>query len=228
MLVGSLVIQGIKPEGVEELPPQLRFWTFLIGTVFFQGAAFVIVHVMVRRCGTTWADAFGWRRKGLGRGILMACVVVILVLPIAWYVSQLSAQWMESVDMEVVPQGPVETLREANSAWEKFYFGFVAILLAPVVEELLFRGMMYPALKQVGFPRFALLFTSFFFALIHLNLMTFLPLFLFAMVLVWLYEQTDNLIVPIVAHSLFNAVNFVFLLNQQWVEQWMKRFVDWL
>jgi membrane protease YdiL (CAAX protease family) len=36
-------------------------------------------------------------------------------------------------------------------------------------------------------------------------------LFLLALVLTWLYEKTDNLLVPIVAHAFFNAVNLILL-----------------
>jgi membrane protease YdiL (CAAX protease family) len=36
-------------------------------------------------------------------------------------------------------------------------------------------------------------------------------LFLLALVLTWLYEKTDSLLVPITAHAFFNAVNLVLL-----------------
>ena len=49
-------------------------------------------------------------------------------------------------------------------------------LLAPVAEELLFRGILYPAIKQAGFPRLALWGTSLLFAAMHMNLVTFVPL----------------------------------------------------
>jgi len=38
--------------------------------------------------------------------------------------------------------------------------------------------------------------------------MIFLPLFALAMLLTLLYERTNNLLAPITAHSLFNALNF--------------------
>jgi len=57
--------------------------------------------------------------------------------------------------------------------------------------------------------------TSLIFAATHANLMTFIPLVLLSLALIWLYEQTDNLLAPILAHSLFNAVNFFFLVAGQ-------------
>jgi membrane protease YdiL (CAAX protease family) len=84
-------------------------------------------------------------------------------------------------------------------------------VLAPVAEEFIFRGMLYPFVKQLGWPRLAWIGVSFAFALIHDDAATFVPLFVLALALTWLYEKTDNLLAPIAAHSLFNAANLVIL-----------------
>jgi membrane protease YdiL (CAAX protease family) len=80
-----------------------------------------------------------------------------------------------------------------------------------VVEEIFFRGMLYPAIKQAGFPRLAIWGVSLLFALVHFNLVSFIPLFVLAILLTALYEYTDNLLAPISAHALFNALNFAML-----------------
>jgi uncharacterized protein len=85
-------------------------------------------------------------------------------------------------------------------------------VFAPLVEEALFRGILYPAIKQSGWPRLALWGSSTLFALVHFNMVTFLPLLVFALVLVYLYETFQNLLVPIVTHAVFNAVNFLTII----------------
>jgi hypothetical protein len=67
-----------------------------------------------------------------------------------------------------------------------------AVVIAPVAEEFIFRGMLYPFVKQLGWPRLAWFGVSFLFALIHLDAAAFVPLFLLALALTWLYEKTDN------------------------------------
>ena len=57
--------------------------------------------------------------------------------------------------------------------------------------------------------------TSLLFAAVHMNLVTFVPLATLAVVLTMLYERTDNLLAPITAHVLFNALNFATLLVLQ-------------
>jgi hypothetical protein len=56
------------------------------------------------------------------------------------------------------------------------------------------------------------------FAAVHFNMVSFLPLLVFALVLVYLYETFQNLLAPIVAHSLFNAANFLMLIFQDQIE----------
>ena len=96
----------------------------------------------------------------------------------------------------------------------------VAIVIAPPAEEALFRGLIYPAVKRAGFPRLAWWGSAVLFAAVHWNLPSFLPLILLALVLTWLYEKTDNLLAPIAAHGLFNALNFVALqvYDQVWAQ----------
>ncbi len=106
-------------------------------------------------------------------------------------------------------------LTDATSPWLRVYLGFFTVVLAPVAEEFIFRGMLYPLVKQLGWPRLALVGTSFAFAAIHLDAAIFAPLFVLALALTWLYEFTDNLLAPIVAHSLFNAANLAILLLQK-------------
>ena len=90
----------------------------------------------------------------------------------------------------------------------------MAVVVAPVVEEILFRGILYPAIKQIGYPRIAAIGTAILFALFHVNLLTFASLTAVALGLIALYEFTDNLLAPIVAHAVFNASNLTMLFWQ--------------
>ena len=113
--------------------------------------------------------------------------------------------------MEPEEQLPIRVLRASLSLGGRIALGAAAILLAPVAEEILFRGILYPAIKQAGYPRLALWGAALLFAAVHANLVTFVPLTVLALVLTALYERTNNLLAPIVAHALFNALNFVTL-----------------
>jgi membrane protease YdiL (CAAX protease family) len=139
----------------------------------------------------------------------------MLFLPAAWGLQTLSDYAMHLAHMKPQEQVAVQELQEPSlNVAEKVVMGVIAIVFAPIVEEALFRGLLYPAIKQLGHPRLALWVSSALFAAVHFNMVTFVPLMAFALVLVYLYETFQNLLAPIVAHSLFNAANY-FLLNYQ-------------
>lgn len=86
---------------------------------------------------------------------------------------------------------------------------FLAIIVAPVVEEFVFRGVIYRYLKGRSSARIALIVSSVLFSLIHANLAVFLPLFLLGMLLCRAYEKTQNILVPIAMHACFNTTTII-------------------
>ena len=88
----------------------------------------------------------------------------------------------------------------------------LAVFLAPLSEEMIFRGILYPTLKQAGYPGTALWVTSLLFGAIHMNWIAFVPLTLFSLLLIWIYEKTGSLWASITAHSLFNFTSFAVLM----------------
>jgi hypothetical protein len=130
---------------------------------------------------------------------------------VALGLQQVSAVVLTKLGWPPEDQMAVTLLANTKSWWMRIYLGVFAVALAPVAEEFIFRGMLYPFVKQLGWPRLAWIGVSFAFALIHDDAATFVPLFVLALALTWLYERTDNLLAPITAHSLFNAANLVIL-----------------
>jgi membrane protease YdiL (CAAX protease family) len=110
--------------------------------------------------------------------------------------------------VEPEPQSTVMALQSSISLPWIVIFGVVSIILAPIMEEILFRGILYPMVRQLGYPKLALWGTSILFAASHANLQAFVPLTVLALGLTWLYERTNYLIAPILAHSTFNAINY--------------------
>jgi membrane protease YdiL (CAAX protease family) len=80
-----------------------------------------------------------------------------------------------------------------------------AALLAPVVEELYFRGHLLDAFTQRLGPVWAASITTIVFAAIH-GIPAFLPAYLvFALLLLGLRRRTGRLVAPILAHMVNNA-----------------------
>ena len=85
----------------------------------------------------------------------------------------------------------------------------MAVIIAPIVEEVVFRGYIYPICKRHTGRIMATFVTSLFFAAIHFNIPALLPLFIFAIFLTIAYEVTGSIWVPISIHACFNAITLI-------------------
>ena len=153
-------------------------------------------------------------RNRLGRALLVGALAAGVLCPLTREIDKalvLVLQRLPGLGVQPEVQQAVKVIQQAVSWPSRLALGVMALALAPVGEELLFRGILYAAIKQAGFPRLALWGTAILFAAIHINLVLFVPLLVLGLALTALYEWSDNLLAPIAAHSVFNALNLALL-----------------
>lgn len=199
------------------------FFAFAAGTIFLHGGTLVMAGQLLRWDGVGWRQFLGFGHPRWLRHVFFGLAVGLAAVPLLLVLNKLSFLGLKALGAEPEQQITVQLLQDMAGWLRRACFGFSAIVLAPIAEEIIFRGVLYPALRQRGHPQVALIVSSLLFAVIHSNAMTFLPLFLFAMLLVWLVERTDGLIASIAAHAVFNSVNFVLLINEEKLTQILER-----
>lgn len=207
--IGSLLTLLVRGATDANAAPSVG--RILTGALVLQIGVIALAWRFLHEHQVGWATGFGWHRapeKAIGWGVL----AIGLFLPIAWGLQTASIFLMEKLGLDPSLQLALQALKSSGSAGELTALAVMTILVAPIAEETLFRGILYPTIKQHGFPRAALWSTSALFAIIHFNVAIFVPLLLLALLLVWLYEKTDNLLAPIAAHAAFNAVNFALFI----------------
>ena len=109
-----------------------------------------------------------------------------------------------------------------------FKNGFLIILttviVAPIIEEMVFRGYLQKALEDSwGDITKAILVTSLFFALVHLNLYWIVQIYILGMLLGYLSWRTNSILPGIILHGLNNG--FAVALNN--VENVFSRYYNW-
>ncbi|MFM8001726.1 MAG: lysostaphin resistance A-like protein [Actinomycetota bacterium] len=82
---------------------------------------------------------------------------------------------------------------------------------APLVEELVYRGLIQSGLNDRFGEKVSLLIASIWFAGVHLQLVELPGLFAFALVLGYCFYRTKRLGLSIVAHVAFNATGILFI-----------------
>ncbi len=167
----------------------------------------------------------GWRRFGLtaasrARDLARGAVTLLFALPVVYSLTILGAAVAILLGGTVEPIGHT-TLRQLAGDVEPATAALVlvsVVAVAPLVEELIFRGLLQTALVETlgwtsRWP--ALMIAAAVFATVHLSAVPWygLPaLFAFGVVLGWSYERTGSLWPAILAHAGFNALNVALVI----------------
>jgi membrane protease YdiL (CAAX protease family) len=85
-------------------------------------------------------------------------------------------------------------------------FALVAVVMAPVFEEIVFRGFLFRGLANSFGWVWGALISAGIFGAAHLQLDVFLPLAALGFALAWAYHRTGSLWTNITMHALFNAI----------------------
>lgn len=205
---GNVAAGLLRQAGVSGFKHEDGAGSVLVATLSFHGAALVLGTLFLKLNDTGWREVLGGNWK---RSLALALAALAAAAPVMFGLKFISEIALQKIGWPVVDQRAVELIIGAKSPWLRAYLFFFAIALAPLAEEFVFRGVLFSAAKKSGWPKLGWLGASFFFALIHFNAPTFLPLFVFALALTWLYEKTEGLLAPVIAHSLFNAANLALL-----------------
>ncbi len=108
---------------------------------------------------------------------------------------------------EIVPLDETE-LKNIISQIGQNDFGFIllALLIGPILEEYLFRGILLRSLLTKYSKIFSVVFTAFLFSLLHLTMGLPIVTFLFSIVAGWLFIKTRSIILCIILHSINNGL----------------------
>lgn len=117
-----------------------------------------------------------------------------------------------ALGLPLKPQPALVKFLEARELGQMLPFLTYALLIAPVWEEVFFRGTLFPWLAgRMPVPQ-AQWLSALAFGAVHLHGPTLLPLTVFGALLAGIYRSSGSLIPSILVHSLFNANTCALLL----------------
>jgi uncharacterized protein len=87
---------------------------------------------------------------------------------------------------------------------------WLLVIIAPITEELLFRGIMLRGLLSRYRPINAVIITALLFALVHLNPWQFFSALFLGLVLGWFYVRSGSVTICIVGHAVYNSMSVIF------------------
>lgn len=136
----------------------------------------------------------------------------LLAMPLVTIVSLV---WQALLDLAGIPAEKQDLIRMFVEAKSPVWLAAMMILAcigAPFMEELVFRAGLF-RYARTRLPRWAaLLVPACFFAALHQNLASFVPLIALGILFSLAYERTGRIGTSIVAHALFNLNSVVLIL----------------
>lgn len=182
------------------------FWS--VGLGFLEGAALLggVFLFGLRQRWSAWREVFGARLSRPWN--LIAQISGVLAI----FASSLAAGAIQAA-LRRTPYNPqLDFLAPGGFSWPAL-FGMLATggLIAPLAEEVFFRGLIHRWLRQR--MRFwpAATLSALLFGVVHVEISVAGAAFLLGLLLAWLYERSGSLWAPITVHIINNAVKIIFL-----------------
>ena len=146
---------------------------------------------------------FNWSTLGIGCGLLIGSYAVILVHNAILVMLGIETQGQEITQLFGALKSPV-------------WFFIVGAILAPLVEEIFFRGFLFQGFRaRYGWVP-GLLLSSAIFGLAHLDPVALIPTFILGCLLAYLYQRSNSVWPGVIMHMLVNSLGLcsVYFMTQ--------------
>ena len=152
----------------------------------------------------------GWKSLGFTKDRLGVCLGIGFVGGLGMFMvnvalSAVVTQIARGLGYNVDQVSQVSGLGEAPG-WQIVLIVLAVVFVAPVVAEILFRGIFYAGLRKRLGVCGAVVVSGLLFGFLHFQLLGFVPLAAIGVILALLYEQQGSLATPIVAHVMNNGI----------------------
>lgn len=215
-LAGQLLLRLTLGPLILRQPEAETFELVAYGSMFHLGAilTWLLARAYLRRRHAATGlpgpsrPRVSWLRSGRAAVFtLVAAMPLITVADLGW------ERLLKLAGLPVARQELVDLFLDAKSPALLGLMIVLALFVAPISEEIVFRAGLFRFLRART-PRWvALVASAGLFALVHANWVSFLPLFVLGVVFAESYERTGSIAVPILAHALFNLNSLLLVLG---------------
>ena len=169
----------------------------------------LILCYVSRRTDRTWTDTLPLAIRDIDYNWRVWLSVGLSIVGLAIALSELSKAVIYVIPMPEVVQDLFHKFVGKKTSYLSALF--VAVVVAPLVEEGLCRGIILRGLLANGTRNRAIIWSAILFGLMHLNPWQFAPAFILGIVFAWWVIQTGSLWPAILGHALNNFLFVTFM-----------------
>ncbi|MBC1492439.1 CPBP family intramembrane metalloprotease [Listeria booriae] len=200
-LIGAPIVMGILRAVTDLSSTQIVTYASVYWSVFSNFIAVIIVWLLLRKQP---------RSTKIEQG-QPASAGVSVIYAVLGFVALLIGQYIAIAIMSMFGVGGAsqntEMLGELARA-VPLMIVFTSVL-APILEEIVFRKIIYGGLASRMNIHVAAVISSLFFGLMHMDLAYLLVYFVIGLMLCYMYTKTKRIAVPIAAHMLMNVIAMI-------------------
>ncbi|MEP6937324.1 MAG: type II CAAX endopeptidase family protein [Chthoniobacterales bacterium] len=188
----------------------------LVANALLSLALFLFIAGFLRFRGLDLNSLGGLSKIGFWRALGTGMVLLFAAYPLIFLADAITQRVLGSGSTK---QEIVQLFSGSRTMEQRILVILLAVAIAPVVEEFIFRFFLYGVVRRyVG--RFAgLALNSLLFAAVHAHLPSFGPLLVLGSCFTIAYEWSGSLLVTMAMHSLFNSLTLVVLAFPSLVQQ---------
>ena len=186
--------------------------TSLLAPALLPGAGLAAGLLLTSLSGSRPADFWGLRRPSFLQDIGHSLRIVLTLLWPILVLLLISSGLYLGLGLPLQPQPALLKFFEARELREILPFLAYALVIAPLWEEVFFRGTLFPWLAGRMPLHQAQWLSALAFGAVHLHGPTLIPLTVFGALLAGIYRSSGSLVPAILVHSLFNANTCILLL----------------
>jgi membrane protease YdiL (CAAX protease family) len=217
MLGGGLLLSVAAHAARTAAPWRQVFWGQLAAAVGSLGTI-VLVLIVAKLDFARGVKGLGLRLRTAPKDLAFAVLHLLAVWPLILAAMSLTL-WTTKMwygpEYRIPPHQALKLISQAPALPLEVLLVVLAVVIAPVMEEMLFRGLFQTTIRSyTGRPWLAIGLTSILFALIHEDPSHWPSLFALALGLGYAYEKSGSLLRSIFMHALFNSISIVAVLTQ--------------
>lgn len=196
----------------------LGFFLILLSVLFLVRGSMAMVCAVIgyfflmHQTGRNLSMILGLDRYPISKIICAALGITAIVFAPAYFLSWVNGLLCLLFKIEDLAQPLIFEFLKMTETTSILSFIALAVIAAPVTEEILFRGLLYPVLRDRFGIKIAVAVSAMLFGLAHVHFPTFLPLSFLGIVLAITYEFSGSLLLSILIHATFNLFTVINLL----------------